>query len=298
MPVSKLYLNTTVTIMMLRKLSILIILLLTTACQAGFIKPVRGHVFVDRGNLKNRGLVGSWPFNEGTGPNVGDVSGNGNTGNFLDSNLSWASFDFGQSVYNPGTSNGILATTPSQITYDGSWTVIIVASALLWNTGSESIDRTLIDFKDAGNNRILTAGVINGHFTANRSPNTSLEYTSTIPFTIAPGTHHFAIVHDKNSGSTRPYIYVDGIKVDSLAPTWSYGINGSASQCRLMGRLNNIYDFLGYFGVVTFFDRPLSLSGIQANYRRSINENYFNGTLMYDVGGAPPPSTGQVIFMN
>jgi len=63
-----------------------------------FRKPRKGH-------WASKGLVGLWLFNEGSGGQVFDLSGNRNTGVFVGSPV-WAPGKFGSAVNFPGTGSG------------------------------------------------------------------------------------------------------------------------------------------------------------------------------------------------
>lgn len=63
------------------------------------LKPIRGAQ-LNKSHPLARGLVGCWLLNEGSGKIVNDLSGNGNTGTFVN-DVSWSSGKCGSAVYLP-----------------------------------------------------------------------------------------------------------------------------------------------------------------------------------------------------
>lgn len=74
----------------------LFVLLLAASALGQYMKPMLGMQINTEHSLSN-GLVGCWLFNEGSGGQVFDLSGNGNTGTFINSPV-WVPGKFGSAI--------------------------------------------------------------------------------------------------------------------------------------------------------------------------------------------------------
>ena len=81
------------------------LILLTTTCFGQNLKTIRGMPFVNRAH--RLAPTAGWLFNEGSGGQVFDLSGNGNTGTLQGTAPSWTSGKFGSAVLLPGTDETI-----------------------------------------------------------------------------------------------------------------------------------------------------------------------------------------------
>ena len=85
------------------------------------LKPTRG-ICLNRSHPLSRGLVGLWLFNEGSGGQVFDLSGNGY---YCDlSNVTWGARDFGNGLIFDGTSSYGELSSADLSTYDSNWTIL------------------------------------------------------------------------------------------------------------------------------------------------------------------------------
>ena len=83
-----------------------------------FRKPRKGH-------WATKGLVGLWLFNEGSGGQVFDLSGNGNTGTILGT-TSWVAGKYGSALSFPNSAGcEVQLGTSDVIDFTGSFTIVI-----------------------------------------------------------------------------------------------------------------------------------------------------------------------------
>ena len=91
----------------MKKLLFIFLLCITTSAFGQLQqKPMHG-LQINWAHPLSKGLVGCWLFNEGSGGQVFDLSGNGNTGTLQGTSPSWTSGKFGSAVLLPGTNEGI-----------------------------------------------------------------------------------------------------------------------------------------------------------------------------------------------
>ena len=87
----------------MKKLLFILLFCLTTSAFGQFQqKPMLGRQ-INWANPLSKGLVGCWLFNEGSGGQVFDLSGNGNTGTLLGGDIIWTPGKFGLTLDFPET---------------------------------------------------------------------------------------------------------------------------------------------------------------------------------------------------
>lgn len=290
---------------MLRKITILLILLVTSTCQAGYVKPVRGQIFVDRGNLRNRKLLADWRMNEGTGGGINDSSGNMNVG-VLQSTTSWAvgerglslSFngssdyvDFGD-VLDMGTNNFSLMFWMKAAT---DLTTATSGGRVIQKRGTGSFGSFAgWGFTVRRDGTVLR--VDNGVFDDGASGIALFDLANMGQ--VLGQWIHVSITINRSTGTAK--LYVDTVLMDTDDIS---SITGSVDNARNLtlgaSDVSLTQFFKGELARVRFYGQDLSLSDIYADYRNSIND-YFphrTGVLIYDVGVAPPSETQQIIFI-
>jgi len=208
----------------------------------------------------NRGLVGYWSLNDGSGSSVTDSSGNGMTGDFLSSPV-WVVGKFGEALSFDGSDDGFVVNLDSngpneeisfgawfQTTPDGTQNVMI--------QGADSSTAGDYYYRLEVNGSTLRGAVGSGAGWGG--------FISSDSGTIDYGEwHHGFLTHNDSTDTTK--LYLDGELVNE---TNSNTIDMGAAPYLLVGKFNqsNSYSFPGKIDDVRIYDRELSASEIQALY--------------------------------
>ena len=234
------------------------------------VKPPLGALSLF-GHPLSRGLVGLWPFNEGSGTFVNDMSGNGNTGTFIGTPV-WVAGPNGLELDLEGTSSQISLANTIALTYP--YTIIVDLHPD--NSGDMFLgDNTTASFLWFSNATILNI----------RNTDSSAD-----SFTIADcRTRSMWAVVSKTNLFTGMDIYRDGNYIVS-------GDNNLDHTNININRIGNGYNsdafvFDGQIGFVSIYNRALSASEIAQLYREPFC--MFEGDPIElwsaaTLGGAPP----------
>lgn len=219
-----------------------------------FRKPRRGH-------WATKGLVGLWLFNEGSGNKVLDLSGNGNTGTFVNT-PTWVSGKFGPAVYLPGSNQYITANpiNPSDVSIsiwvkknrNGSFERLVfdndTGGYYTWGVQYTSVNTFTFEVYSAG-----------GHFFSS---------TATITDTL---WHNWVATYNGSQGANAICnLYLDGVFESSGALTNNSVEIPSGSVSLDIGRIQ--WDSVYYYGQfyidnIVIYNRIVSASEIALLYR-------------------------------
>lgn len=190
---------------------------------------IRGHPLAD--------FVAFWPFNEGSGGQVFDLSGKGNTGTLQGTAPSWSAGKFGSAVLLPGTDEYILVGDRDSLDCQ-SITIITHLKINAFPAAANYIVAKMEDYVDGGE---MSYGLYlknDGNFVwlvseDGESPAGAEETTGT-PF-LAGGTYQIAVTY--SPGDYR--CYADGLRTES---------DGGGSET------GNIYQGTGRFVIGARYD--------------------------------------------
>jgi hypothetical protein len=225
------------------------------------LKPTRG-IRLNRSHLLARGLVGCWPFNEGSGNKVFDLSGNGNIGIFQGTAPSWGSGKFGSAVNLPGTDEYINCGSNDSLKPTSFVSVVVWIYPTVGGAFQEIIDNSLVGGNDGYFLRLDNSNPPKVQFTALGVGGFGVVTSSN---TIALNQWHFiAGIFDGSNW----IVDVDGVRTsaastnsvivyDAGVETW-IGANNPISSPRY---------FNGKIDHVMIYPRALSASEVALLYR-------------------------------
>ncbi|MBI4894662.1 MAG: hypothetical protein HY833_02925 [Candidatus Aenigmarchaeota archaeon] len=222
------------------------------------------------------GAAGIWRFDEGSGLNATDASGNGNTGTLL-SGPAWisnSSCKYGGCIYFDGSNDYINAGNGTSLNINNK----ISLEAWIKSPGAPSIDAGIIDKGGYNTNGYAlthagTAGsddhMIYFALQGNAAPKTRTVFNDNI-------WHHVVGTYD---GSVSR-IYVDGIMESQYA--LSVTLNPNPTNL-IMGARGGVANFFnGYLDEVRIYPRALTDTEIREHYQREVTKYYDDfGTATY-----------------
>jgi len=230
---------------------------LTLCASAVFLIPWTASATTLSKPPNNLGLVGYWSFNEGSGTQVGDYSGNGNTGTLTDS-PTWVTGKFGSALELDGSGDYVDAGANS-VTGNSAFTLTA------WiKTDTVSKYSGAISIGASGGNLSAYIGTVK---TAQNGTSNSVgggiygsNYGSGV--TTLNEWVHVALTFSGGSGGTAK-IYVDGEETNST----TVSPNLASTYVRL-GRIGSdtVYDFDGEVDEPRIYNRALSATEIAALY--------------------------------
>lgn len=151
----------------------------------------------------NRGLVGWWRFNEGTGTNAFDLSGNGNTGTLSGSTLPvWTNGVFGGALYVTTTHSYVLVNSSSSLDITNDITVSC------WVKGGSQSGAKGIVTKDGGSVQGWMLFWVSGKCQFDARAASSYNSSGASTNGIDTGTYH--MVTGERTGSMLS-IWIDGV---------------------------------------------------------------------------------------
>lgn len=212
--------------------------------------------------LRDRGLVGYWTFDEGTGTTAKDWSGHNNTGTWSGSGTHWASGKFGGAGLFNGSSDYLDIPSSTILDFDN-----VDFSISFWiNTSNVSVTAGFIEKNpaaDAGRSNYALWQNSGGSVYFYVGNGTAGQYGSlkATPV-ITQGTWlNFVAVFKAASDTMEIYEngYLNGQVTTTINPMAVPGI-------LRIGKLDSIYYFNGYLDDVRIYNRALSTSEIQAIY--------------------------------
>lgn len=199
------------------------------------------------------GLVGYWPMEEGSGTQVGDMSGNGNHGQMqnMDPATDWVDGKYGKALDFDGSDDYIALT--NELTIDDGRSLSFWAK----RGGKSTLD--LVGGKIDGDNYVGFGG---GNFVPKDGIRVQDDNSSNTTWTISEADdvsiwHHWSLVWN-NSGEIE--LYVDGVFQSSkTGGTLYFSAIGQ-------GYANNNHAFNGQIDEVRIYNRALSESEIETLY--------------------------------
>ena len=270
---------------------ILLICLLAGSVSGQWIwqqKPILG-LQIDWSHPQARGLVGCWLKNEGSGSIVNDSSGNGHSGTIT--NAFWT-------PGLTGTALGFDATGDYVDFGAADWTenlseLSVVALVKNNNASKVGIVNRIVD-KWIGFNCFLLCWDSTEKFYFSLRTNTAGPVYAV--GSIRDGTLWHHVVGTYDGANIR--LYVNGIL--EAGPVAITGTTRSAATNLLISSSAENCSWDGLIDHVYIYNRALSSSEIPQLYREQfcMFEPALPGSMMYDVGGAPPAPTGQVIMIS
>lgn len=222
-------------------------------------KPPKG-VLLNAGHPLASGLVGCWLMNEGSGNKIFDLSGNKNTGSFVN-HTTWAPGKFGSCLSFDGTDDYVETNkTASQLGINGAKPKTVSAWACVDDfTGSQA--HTVFGF---GTN---ATGQDFALMTTNGDNNWYMNFWNIppdIPFSVPNSKKvwtHFAITYD----GTTIRIYANGSFVISEVWTLNTGNTRTVKIGAWLGYVNSY--FKGYIDNVCIYNRALTATEVNQLYR-------------------------------
>lgn len=230
------------------------------------LKPTRG-ICLNRSHPLSRGLVGLWLFNEGSGGQVFDLSGNNNTGSLV-ADTYFGPGKFGSALDFDG--NGDYVDVKNFTNFNGKSAITVN----VWvNIGSiTDANGRLLDHRDGSNGFIF---FINNPSTV---PNGSLNFmvdtvtgTHRQEYISAPPTGVWLMltgVYDKNASDLMK-IYQNGVEQTTNLVNAGTGniVDDSTDLSIGSNHGSNSRDFAGKIDHATIYNRALSASEIALLYR-------------------------------
>ena len=272
------------------KRMMLILILLMSSLTRAQQKPMLGSQLII-GHPINRGLVGRWLFNEGSGvvTDLVDTRQNGTI-----TGASWGVGPYGNQISFDGSGDYIDANVYGLDAF-GAFTYTIRAK---WGYVS---NKFLLHSKDAAGYRHLMVIHANNTLILWRQGHPGAFYGSS--FTkLDANWHHLSVVC--NPGQTVPLFYLDGILQTSLGTPGGYGSYTGSNLLRIGGRLVSGYDATADVSDVAIYNRALSPGEIVSLYTNTYLGVDTGGMPIELMAGAmggeepPDPTGGQIIRMN
>ena len=227
------------------------------------LKPTRG-ICLNRNHPLSRGLVGLWLFNEGSGGQVFDLSGNGNTGTLVN-DVSWTSGKFGSALDFPGSGDYV----DFDVTKFNSNIGCIVAcvnpatltsSGTIFSTSDVANDDNWLQFKIINDGNLCIVSEI-----ANSRDDVRTSETIS--------TNQWTQVAVNTDGSSWK-LYINGqskslnVIVGSNTGEWFSDVPGrDNARIGILTRTTHLNAFDGVIDYVMIYNRSLSASEIAQVYR-------------------------------
>ncbi len=225
------------------------------------LKPTRG-ICLNRSHPLSRGLVGFWLFNEGSGGQVFDLSGYGNTGT-LTGLATVTNGKFGSGIDFDGvTGSGYVSIPNPGAILDGKHLTIVCW--LNWNKDNDTYPRIIDRVHDGqfafyfadGNNKLsyalATAGGTIGRQASGSPPVTQNQWMQCV------------LTYDGSDAR----VYLDGILKETYGTGISGGLNASVSAMRIGERADGsgrLFD--GQIDHVMIWNRALFASEVALLHR-------------------------------
>jgi len=218
------------------------------------LKPTRG-IRLNKSHPLARGLVGCWLFNEGSGGQVFDLSGNRNDGSLV--STTWVPGKFGSAINFPGSTDYINIADNPTLDTNKMTICALFNKASIGNSLGGIVSKRVSGSDDAfqlyvdSSNKLQFAiwiGDVN-------------KYTTSIS-TVSAGQDYFACgVYDGSNVS----IYLDGKYENQTAASGTVDI--TVDPVRIGWTYSDTYSFSGIIDYVMIFNRALTPSEIALLYR-------------------------------
>ncbi|KKL55828.1 hypothetical protein LCGC14_2251530 [marine sediment metagenome] len=238
-----------------------------------------------------RGLVGYWLFNEGSGNKVNDLSGNGNTGTFVNS-PTWVPGEFGPAINFSGAADEYVNVLDSP-ELDGHTAMTWVFSHVSDDLSSANLG-PLSKYEAINGERswaIRQSGGVTEYNLVISNDGNAFEAQETANLNLVVGIRNqLAFTFDDGTGKA----YKDGILTDTLTFSTHTSIFAGSKDVKI--GTYRATEFNGLIDYVIIYNRALSAS--------EIAQLYIDPFTLFDrshlplwQSGAAPPSPGQVIFI-
>ena len=256
--------------------------------QSG-VKPILGRQ-VKWAHPLSKGLVVLWPFNEGTGNKVFDLSGNGNHSNtFVGTAPTWTGGKYGSAVLFPGTDEyAEIPDSPSLRSTE--ITVSIVVNVSAFNAYCGIITKE--EYSDKNSWRLYFGAAGNNvRFLIDKLGNLATFGYSEAPINLNEWVH---IVGTYDGTIIR--LYINGVLKDSDVFTDGMAQWDAPIRIATLGGVGHTEFLACIVSHATIWNRALSASEVNQLYREPfcMFEGDISVAQMYDYGEAPAPS-GQFI---
>ena len=179
------------------------------------LKPTRG-IRLNKSHHISRGLVGCWLFNEGSGGQVFDLSGNGHTGT-LQADTHFAPGKFGSGLSFDGTGDYVGLADTALLNPSSQLTIVV------WAYNTKSANQVWVGKEGSGTNRSYylrqtnTSGIYIGFILSEDGSAFSAWQSGNA---VYPLNEWIQIAAVYNSAESSPRLYVNGALV---AGSWATG---------------------------------------------------------------------------
>lgn len=277
----------------MRKLFFILLLcsILSTSVSGQFFAPNQkpGLGFKVNGGHPLAPDAGLWPFNEGSGTLVNDLSGNKNNGKLIGT-AAWTSSPMGAAVNcDDSSANSIILASGGSYPFANGFTWVVWGIVNTWPVNAWQSKNWTFGYIDTNNRIELRIGNdgdpsprIGAQVEAN---NVDDSIWFSLPTAIVDVPIMMAVTYDISNVR----LYLDGIQVNSAAKTDSFTAN--------MGLRNVGYACDMKTIMASEYNRPLSASEIAQLYREPFcfMQPSFSWVLYSGISVTP---SGQIIFIN
>jgi len=275
----------------MKKLIFILLLCITTSAFGQLRqKPMHGLQINKAHQLGDP--VAFWPFNEGSGNIVQDLSGNGKNG--IITGAVWIPGKYGSAL--DFTGGGKRVDSSDSTNLSGSFTFVTWVKTDNWDTGGGALNTVIASEVSSYSNYWAYLGGTGGGLTITQfglydgTNNPKSAYAST------PVNEWVQLVGVRDVSSDSLLFYVNGILQGTVEDTTT---SVPVYEALNFGQMEEITsrDFHGQIDHVLIYSRALSASEIAQLYREPFC--MFEGDLtvaqMYDYSGAPPAPSSQFI---
>jgi hypothetical protein len=238
----------------MKKLILILLLCLITSSAFGQwsgIKPLLGEQ-INWAHPLSKGLKFFMLGNEGTGSQVFDLSGNGNTGNLVN-DTHWVPGKFGSALSFDGTGDYIIAPHKGMNKDIGTLVVFFKLDV----TSGDASNEFIFD-SDTARHAVWVNNNILAMYNDGRQTTFSVSWG-------ASEWHQGIFVWNK-TGNIQQF-YLDGINQTGQAPTGTWGSNNIGTNIYLGSNAAKSAAFIGDFEYALLYNRALSASEIALLYR-------------------------------
>lgn len=218
----------------------------------------------------NLGLVGFWSFNEGAGTQVGDYSGNGNTGTI--SGSTWTDGRLGKALNFDGVDDVVVVPASSSLNNTSPITISVwINPRSDGETNGSIIEKSNNDttgFRFRTQRDHVVAGTNQVGFRVDYSTTDLLKYTGS-NFTTFNEWQHLVVTWDGTGLASGVKIFRNGVEASYVSSQNSSGtrVDDSGNDIRIGNRLDGSVTFDGHIDDLRFYNRVLSESEVATLYR-------------------------------
>jgi hypothetical protein len=213
---------------------------------------------LQRGHPLAKGLVAAWPFFEGGGGSLNDLSGNRNTG-ILTNGPAWTGGQFGSALlFTAASSQSVIVPNSA------SFNFATLTLSAWFRTTTTGADQDLL--RQDGN----PSGTRNWGFRVSSGNNLqAFTIFGGVPILTSAATvtdgkwHHGVLILKQNGGNTDLTLYLDG---QSVATGTATALNPTPTQSVYIGYSEWAEPFNGSIDAVSFYNRALSAAEVEQLY--------------------------------